>query len=534
LDSTQNKRLLSAAAIVMSSVIVSRITGFLREMLIPVKIGVNQVADAYNIAFLIPDLMYNLIIGGAIAAALIPVLSGYLKRDMENEGWKAISTFINIAIIMMLVLSTLGMIFAPHLIPLAASGYGRETPERLDLAVRITRIMFPSVSFIMMAGMCNGVLNSYQKFAVAAYGPSIYNILSALSILFLSNNNVRDNFGIESIAFGVLGSALAYFLFQLGFTLKHMKNYELKINLRHEGFKKLFSLALPALAASSIIQINIIVLVSFSSRFAPGSITALKMADRTWQMPLGIIAQSLGIAALPTLSRLFAVNDIKRFKATFKKSFNTVLMLVIPTAVGFIILREPIIRAIFQFGNRIDNNDVIITSGILMFYAIAIVGQSAATFLNRSFYSINNTKIPLLTGLSSILINIILCFTFYNYTSLGVAGMALSYSLASLINGFLLFFLFNLKTRIVKYKNFLIFIAKLLAASLLMGLFLCVFQMLHNTAIDSKIIQVLYLAFEIITGVVIYGAAAILLRISEVEYILNIVKKKLYGLKQNI
>jgi putative peptidoglycan lipid II flippase len=472
--------------------------------------------------------MYNLILGGAIAAALIPVLSGYLKKERETEGWKAVSTFINIAIVLMIVFSTLGIVFAPQLIPLVASTYGRETPVRLDLAVRITRIMFPSVSFLMLAGMCIGVLNSYQRFAVAAYGPAVYNVLTALSIFFLSSNNPEDNYGIVTVALGVMTSAILYFLFQFVFTLRHAKNnFKIGIDLKQEGFRKLFRLALPALIASSVMQINIIILVGFASRFEAGSVTALKMADRTWQMPLGIIAQSLGVAALPTLSRLFAGSEMKKFKVTFNRSFNTILMLVVPSAAGFFILREPIIRTLFKFGDRVSNEDVVLTAGILMFYSIAIIAQSIATFVNRSFYSINNTKTPLMTGVGTIIINIALCIIFYNYTSLGVAGMALSYSLATLTNGCLLVLLFNRRTESIKYGTFFVFIGKILLSSAVMGLLIFAFESVHSTINDGKVVQALYLGVEILAGAVVYVAAVVLLRVGEAQYLWDMLKSKL-------
>lgn len=158
----KNKKLTGAALIVMSSIIVSRITGFVREMLVPNLIGVNEEGDAYTVAFKITGLMYDMLVGGAVSAALIPVLSGYIARDDEETGWKVVGTFINTVIVAMVAVCFLGIIFAPQVVSLIGAGF--ETDAQKQLTVDLIRILFPSVAFLMMAGLCNGVLNSYNRF----------------------------------------------------------------------------------------------------------------------------------------------------------------------------------------------------------------------------------------------------------------------------------------------------------------------------------------------------------------------------------
>jgi len=157
----KNKKLTGAALIVMSSIIVSRITGFVREMLVPNLIGVNEEGDAYTVAFKITGLMYDMLVGGAVSAALIPVLSGYIARDDEETGWKVVGTFINTVIVAMVAVCFLGIIFAPQVVSLIGAGF--ETDAQKQLTVDLIRILFPSVAFLMMAGLCNGVLNSYNR-----------------------------------------------------------------------------------------------------------------------------------------------------------------------------------------------------------------------------------------------------------------------------------------------------------------------------------------------------------------------------------
>lgn len=509
MDNSQKKRLTGAAMIVMSSIIVSRLTGFLREMLVPNMLGVNDVGDAYNIAFRVTGLMYDLLVGGAIAAALIPILTGYLAKDQEEDGWKAVGTFINVIFIAMTVVCLLGVIFAPQLVPLIAFGFKGEVTK---LTIKITRILFPSVAFLMLAGLSNGVLNSYQRFAAASYGPTIYNLGSALSILFLSKR------GVESVAYGVMTSAFIYFLFQLSFSLKNLKYFKFKLYLKHPGVKRLFSLAIPSLAASSIVQINVIIIGAFATAFGSGSVTALNMADRTWQLPYGIFAQGIGIAILPTLSAKLALGQIKEFKYLLNKALTSVLLLTIPSGIGFIVLREPIIRTIFKFSSKFKEDAVLTAGSILMFFSIALLTQSIVAIMNRGFYANNDTKTPLYVGISTVLVNYGLSFMFFKTTSLGVSGMALSYSLTSTLNAILLLILLNKKMGGINLGSLFIFLGKVIPASFAMGIVLYFVNLIH-VDLSSKIIQLGYLASEVILGLLVFSVIVLLMRVEEAKSI---------------
>jgi len=195
----QKTKLSTAAAIVMSSIIVSRITGFFREMLVPNYFGLQEVADAYSLSFKITGLMYDMLVGGAIAAALIPILTGYIENKQEKEGWKAVGTFINIIFVTMIITCIMGIVFAPQIVPLIVDFDTKTTA----LTVRLIRILFPSVAFLMLAGLSNGVLNSYKRFAAAAYGPTIYNVGSIISIVLFSK------FSIELLLWGLCAVLLS-------------------------------------------------------------------------------------------------------------------------------------------------------------------------------------------------------------------------------------------------------------------------------------------------------------------------------------
>ncbi|MCX7748989.1 MAG: murein biosynthesis integral membrane protein MurJ [Clostridia bacterium] len=522
MEEIQKKKIAGTALIVMSSIVVSRFTGFFREMLIPNMLGVNQVADAYNMAFRITGLMYDLLVGGAIAAALIPILTGYMAKDREEEGWKAVGTFINIVMLAMVLVSFLGILFAPQLVRVFALGFGGEAT---GLTVELTRILFPSVAFLMLAGVANGVLNSYQRFAAAAYGPSIYNIGSALSILLFYR------YGVQSIAYGVLCSAIIYFLFQLTFAFKNLKFYKFRFYLSHEGFQKLFKLAIPALVSSAVVQLNAIISLRFATLFSVGSVTILQMCDRIWQTPYGIFAQGIGIALLPTLSAKLAAGEVDNFKYILINGLKTVLFLSIPSAVGFIILRQPIMN-ILKFTHRFDHEAVAMAGTVLAFFSIALLSQSMVTVLNRAFYANNNANTPLMIGIFTIVANTILSYLFYKYTPLGVGGMALAYSITSFVNAVLLLSILNRSMKGIYLKKLGVFTLKVLPASLLMGGILYLLNAFLPYQQSPKTVQVLYLVVQIACGAGIYFGIVLLMRVEEALYMYRAAIAKVGALRK--
>lgn len=520
------KKLTGAAAIVMSSIIVSRITGYLRELLVPNMIASKEVSDAYVMSFRVTGLMYDLLVGGAIAAALIPILTSYITKKDEENGWKAVGTFINLVILSMCVVCFLGIIFAPQIVPVIAKEVKSEYQRQL--VIDLTRILFPSVAFLMLAGLSIGVLNAYQRFAAAAYGPTIYNLGSTLSILLFSNSK----WGVKGIAFGVMISALIYFLFQFISAFRHLKFYRFAFYFKHEGFRKLFRLAIPSLLASAIVQINLIITARFTTWFEAGSVTLLSMADRTWQMPYGIFAQGMGIAMLPTLAEYFAKGEIKEYKDTLIKGINTVLFFTIPSGIGFIVLNEQIIRTIFKLTSNLTEDALQSVGRMLMFFSIALLSQSIVTIVNRAYYAINNTTTPLLVGVCTIITNYILCNLFY--TNIGIGGMALAYSLSSVLNALLLLLLLNKKMNGIHLNKLMFFLSKVIPASLIMG---CVLVLLNNLIPPNqnlKIVQVLSLFFKIGVGVVVYYFSVLLFKVEEAKQAKDTFYKKFGGILKKL
>lgn len=529
--SSNNKKITGAAIIVMTALVVSRITGYLRTILINNLLSKSQ-SDSLLAAFRTTDLMYNLLIGGAISAALIPILSGYLAKDQEEDGWKAVGTFINVVFMTMVVVCALGVVFAPAVVTMTASGL---TGEKRELTIQLTRILFPSVGFMMLAGMTNGVLNSYQRFAAAAYGPSLYNLGVALSIFVLSR------FGIKNIAYGILASAIMYFVIQISFAFPNFKYYKPKILWRDQGFRRLFRLAIPSLVASAIVQINVLISLNFVSLFKnDGNITAYYNANDLWQLPYGIFAMGLGTALLPTLSEKLALNKVDEFKHILNKAFKTILYIIIPSAIGFIVLAEPVVSVVYKWSAKIDSQRIVLAGSILIMFSAAMIAQSMLAILTRVFYAGNDTKTPLYIGTVSLILNFVFCSVFLYTTDLGPTGMALSYSLISVVHMVIMMIIISKKMNGMKWEMLIRYSGKLFVSAAIMGIVLLAANKVmpidfkQTFSMHTKLIEITALGIEIAVGAVIYFGSTMLLKVGEAVEFKNKIFSKLNSITKKL
>ncbi|HBQ63439.1 MAG TPA: murein biosynthesis integral membrane protein MurJ [Clostridiales bacterium] len=501
-----NRRGLSGAvAIVMSSVLISRLTGFLREMLVPNLMDAAS-SDAYNMAFRITGLLYEMLVGGAIAAALIPMLTGYIAKGREKQGWHVAGTFINMVLLISIAACILGIVFAKPLVRLFAVGYKGQLVE--EETVTVTRILFPSVVFLMLAGLVNGVLNSYNRFAAAAYGPSIYNIGSCVSIALFGGKN------LPAVAWGVVASALIYFIIQLIFAIPNMRLYEFRFYIYNRGFHRMVRYAVPSLIASSIIQLNLVISSTFATLFPEGSVTALNMADKTWQVPLGIVAQGIGIAILPALSAHLARGDLGEYKSILQKALRVVVLLTMPAAVGMMVMNREIVSAVFRFSSGFNPDYIPMAGSMLLYFSLALVFQSVVIVMNRAFYATNDTKTPLYCGIATMAVNIMLCFVFYHVFR-HVLIMAAAYSLSSIVNCLLLLGIMDRKLQGIYLDRILAFSGKTALATLLMALVVLAMRVIPVP--EGKTGELLLLMFKAMAGAAVFFMAGFALRLQEIS-----------------
>ena len=528
---TAHHRVARAAGMIAGMILISRLLGFVRES-IAGRLFDRMETDSFFAAFVIPDFMYYLLVGGALSAAFIPLFTEYLTRKDEEEGWRMASTFINLTFILLASMTVLGMIFARQLAPLQAYKF---TGAKLELLTQLTRMMFPAVFFTALAGLMAGVLNSYKHFFAPALGPVVYNIAIIFGAYYLG-----PRYGVQGMAVGVVVGALANFLTQAYFVRRKAKGYRpLFIDLNHPGFRRMLVLMVPALVGLSATQINIWITNTMASGLAEGSITALRFANRLVLLPLGIFAMAISTAFFPPLSQLTAEGRWDEFRRTLALGVRMILFITIPSAVGFILLREEIVRLLFE-GQKFTAADTQATAYALFFYSIGLFAHGAIQLLPRGFYSLKDTVTPVLISVTTVIISVILNLVFLWFTDLEHGGFALSFSIMGILNMILSIYFLRRKVGGIEGRSLLRTMGASTLAAFLMGLAIVAIRPIADrwALLIGELISALIrislrtgtamglVVISIGVGFIVYLAATYLFRMEEIRMLVDMVKRR--------
>ena len=519
------ERAAKAAGMISLMFLLSRILGFVRENLSG-RLFNRFETDSFFAAFIIPDTMYYLLVGGALSAAFIPIFTEYLTKGEEEEGWRVASTFINLTVILLTGFTILGMVFAGSVAPLEAPGF---PPDKMRLLVQLTWIMFPAVCFTAMAGLISGALNSYQHFFAPALGPVFYNIAIVIGAFWLG-----PQWGIKGMAAGVVIGAMGNFLIQVLFLHKFGAGFYRfgYIDLKNPGFRRMLVLMVPALLGLSATQVNIWVTNVMASGLPEGSITALRFANRLIQLPIGIFAAGVAMAFFPLLSGLVTNKQIGAFKDTLALALRSIYFMMIPAAVGLIVLRYPIIKLLFE-GQKFTSHDTQTTAFALLFYSMALFAHAAILMLPRAFYALQDTVTPVVISISSVVLSILINWLFLKYTTLGVGGFALSFSIMGLVNMLGLMEVLRRKIGGIRGKGILSAFIKTSTAGLTMGIVILIAknQLLvplgRSLQLQGHLEAALTVGVGMLLGAVVFLWVAWLLKIEELNMVLRLVKRKL-------
>lgn len=506
-----------AAGTIMVAMALSRLFGYVRDVVIYTTFGQDFRTDAYNAAFSIPDFLYYLLVGGALSSAFIPVFSSYLATNQEEDGWEVVSTIFNIVMVLMIIGIILGLIFTPQLIALLVPGF---TGEAFDLAVLLTRVMFAQSFFMALSGISQGILHSYKHFFAPALGSVLYNLGIIIIGILLMNR-----LGILGFSIGVVMGAMLNFLVQVPALIKIGIRYKPIVNLNHPGVKKIFTLILPVFIGLSVTHLNLFVNQYLASSLSYGMISALRAAQRIMQLPIGVFAIAVAVAVFPTLTGHAARKEEKEFKATMSLGVRTVIFITLPAAVGLIALRVPIIRAMFQQGQFTPENTEA-TAFALLFYSLGLIGYSAQQVLNRAFYALQDTKSPVTIGVITIIINIVLNFALIK--PLGHGGLALAYSIAGLVNMVLLLYFLRNKIGHIDGREMLRSFSKTLIASLIMGaiVYLTVYLFEMYFGVQGKILQIIEVILGVGVGALVYIVIVSLMKMEEASIAMGILLRR--------
>jgi putative peptidoglycan lipid II flippase len=429
---TEHQKIARAASTIGMGTLLSRILGFLRDMVIAQFFGAGMAADAFFVAFRIPNLWRRLVGEGSLTISFIPVYTEYLTHHSKEETREVTHIAFTIAGVGLFLLTLLGILFSPVLIRIVAPGFV-QMPEKFQLTVALNQVIFPYLFFMGLFALCMGILNSLRHFFAPAIAPIFLNLSMIVSVLFFYHVLQKP---VMALAVGVLAGGLIQFLFQIPFLLKRGITFRFNFNLRHPAIKRVGSLMIPGLIGTAVYQINVFVDTIFASFLPSGSVSYLFFADRLMEFPLGIFAIAIGMASLPSLSGLASQGKKEELKETLSFTFRMVSFISIPAMVGLISLKTPIIHLLFQRG-QFDAKATMMTAQALLCYSVGLWAIAGARTIVPAFYSLQDSWTPLKIALICLVANVLFIAIFIY--PLKHAGLALATSLSSTLNLLLLF-----------------------------------------------------------------------------------------------
>lgn len=462
---TKPRRLLRSTTLVSSMTGISRVLGFIRDMVLANVFGAGGDFDAFVIAFKIPNFMRRLFADGAFAQAFVPILSEFRTRESHERTQDFVNRIAGTLGLIVLLLVLVVELIAPLVILVFAPGFTQD-PARRDLAIHMTRIMFPYLSLISLVSLSGAILNTWGRFGIPAFTPVLLNASLAFVAWFWAPHAAVP---IVVLAWGVLIGGVV----QLALQWPYLKKLNLlpipRLGFRDPGVRRVMKLMVPALFGVSVAQMSLLIDNFFASFLPAGSISWLYYSDRLTYLPLGVIGAAIATVVLPNLSRDHSSKSSERYSATLDWALRIVVIIGLPAAIGLFMLSGPLLSTLIQHG-KFDVFDVIMTRKSLMAYAVGLPGFMLIKVLASAFYSKQNLRTPVKIAVVAVILNLILNVILIHF--LAHAGLALSTSIASLFNAGLLLFLL-LKNKSYQPKpHWLLFLLRVSIAGIVMAAFI--------------------------------------------------------------
>lgn len=496
--------------------LMSKVLGFCREIALASAYGTSAYSDAYLVSLNIPIVIFSAI-GTALGTTFIPLYYENENIGGKEKSIKYTNNIINIVSILCVILSIIAIIFVEGLVKIFAAGFEGET---LKITINFTRILLFGVIFISISEVMKEYLNANNNFTTSAIMLGIpYNIIIIISIL------VSVKFNPYFLAIGTLLAMIGRVIFQLPYMYKTGYRYKLMLDLCDDSIKKTILLLGPVFIGVAVNQINTMIDRSLASTLIEGSISALNYSNRLNEFVRGLFIISIGAVIYPMLSKLTSNNQKDEFIMSIRKSINSVIVLIIPISIGAMALAKPIVSLLFERG-AFDERATNMTSIALVFYSIGMVGFGLRDILGKVFYSLQDTKTPMVNGVMSMALNIILNLILVKF--MGHAGLAFATSISAILCIFLLFNSLKKKVGYFGQDKIIKTTLKSLLSAVVMGV---VTYFMYNTLANilgiGFIQEAIALFGSIVIGAVVYGILVILLKIEEVTMIINMVKKKI-------
>jgi putative peptidoglycan lipid II flippase len=511
--------LVTASLILTAAALASRLLGWVRLLVIGSQFGASRELDAYFAAFRIPDAIFQLVVAGALSAALIPVFASYRARGQDDEAWTLASSVINLVLIALAALSLVMAILAPIFVPIVAPGFDAPTTE---LTIRMTRVMLLSPVLIGMGAVVTGILNTYGQFAIPAIAPLLYNLAIIAAAIVLA-----PIMGVEGLAVGVAIGSLAHLAVQLPSLARVGQRYDLTIGLSHPGVRKVAWLMGPRTLGLAAGQLNFIVSTVLASGLPAGSLTAYNYAFQLSQIPVGVIGVSIAVALFPTLSQDAALGRIGEIRRQVAGAIRVLVFVAAPLTAVMIVLREPLTGVFYQYG-LFSQAATDRTASTLLFFAIGLVGHIVVHVLTRAFYAMQDTRTPVAWAIVAVAINVPLMVALVG--PMGVEGLALALSISAVLE--VLGLLWSLHRRIESVEEGAILrslgragIAAIAAGLLMLGGLVAVERALGGL-LDNPVGRLLTLVGLAAAGAAIFLVTAAALRSPELDQLRGILRRR--------
>jgi len=510
---------IKSATIIAFATFCSRILGFMRDVVIARLFGVYIYAQAFVIAFRIPNLLRDLVAEGAANAAFVPVFSEYQIKRSKEEFWELANVVLNLLLVILSIITILGIIFSPFLVRIIAPGFIAD-PQKLATTIKLNRLIFPYILLISLAAYSTGILNSLKHFSIPAFSPCLLNLSIIIFALVFGE-------GIIGLALGILVGGILQLIVQI--PVLYHKGFRLRLfrRFKHPAAKMIGKLLLPRLLSSCIYQLNNFVDAIFGSLtfiVGEGGVAILYFAYRLIQFPLGIFSNALSQAILPTFSTEALEENKERLIQTLSFGLRMVFFVLLPASVGFIVLSRLIIFSLFG-GGRFDDYACLMTASILSFYSFGLVFYGANKILQSCFFALKDTFTPTKISFFALILNIILNSILMFWLKL--KGLALATSLSGLFSFFVLFLILKKKLNILNLKEIIYSFLRILFASISMGLLCYIIVQRNfffgNLSILSKIIN---LGLFLILGTISYIIFCFIFQVKELKELINWIRSK--------
>ncbi len=516
----QMKNKLSIATGAVSGMtLISRIFGFIRDMFIAMTFGASVAADAFFVAFRIPNMQRRVLAEGAIASAFIPVFTDTLAHKGHQAAQQLTANILNILLILLSITSLILFLFSPVVVTIFAPGF-LDDSEKFKLTVDLTRWMAPYLFFIGLSAFSMGILNSLKVFALPAATPILQNISMIAAILIIVPHLEKPIIGL---AIGVLVGGGLQVLIQIPSIIKKGYSWKNYISIKQPEVIKIAKLIGPAILGLAVYELNLMVDTLLASTLSEGSISYLYYGNRLVQLPLGVFAVALSVVLLPTLSNHAAKGEKKELIQTLNFSIRLILFITIPATIGLIVLNEPIVNTLWERG-EFQYTSTQGTAIAVFFYSIGLCGYAGVKIIASAFYSLQDTKTPAKIGIYSVILNIILNLILMKPLQHG--GLALATSISALFNAIALIYCLRKRLGLLGGRKIFRSTIKMFFAACSMGVTIYIYNIFLFNLDDPLGIRLTVLLTCITFGILVYGLVSHFLNNEEWNYLLKLRKNE--------